>query len=106
MPLWLVIAFSKKKMVELEFPKHFEQKMRDEIAAGAVDINFREYSNYYFQVGMALAAETGNSDLRETLTQAFSGKRYDSLMTHSLSRSFIETENNYLLKIVRFKVER
>ena len=51
LPLWLALTFGKKSMVNLELPKHFERKMRDEILAGAENINLREFSQYFFEVG-------------------------------------------------------
>mmetsp|Transcript_1441 Transcript_1441/g.2346 ORF Transcript_1441/g.2346 Transcript_1441/m.2346 type:complete len:199 (-) Transcript_1441:1726-2322(-) len=85
LPLWLALGFSRKGMVSIELPKHFERKMRDEILAGAENINLREFSFYFFEVGSNLAIETGNEDLRGSLQIAFAGERFRSLMMHSLS---------------------
>lgn len=86
LPLWLALAFGKKSMVTLELPKHFERKMRDEILAGAENINLKEFSHYFFEVGSNLAIETKNEDLKTTLQIAFAGERFRSLMMRALSR--------------------
>jgi GINS complex subunit 3 len=86
LPLWLALAFGRKNMVNLELPKHFERKMRDEILAGAENINLKEFSHYFFEVGSSLAIETRNEDLKTTLQIAFAGERFRSLMMHALSR--------------------
>ena len=86
LPLWLALAFGNKNMVNLELPKHFERKMRDEILAGAENINLKEFSHYFFEVGSNLAIVTKNEDLKTTLQIAFAGERFRSLMMHSLSR--------------------
>ena len=75
-----------ENMVNLELPKHFERKMRDEILAGAENINLKEFSHYFFEVGSNLAIETKNEDLKTTLQIAFAGERFRSLMMHALSR--------------------
>jgi hypothetical protein len=75
-------------MISIELPKQYDRKMRDQISAGASNINLQEYSHFYFNVGMALAIETENADLRYTLTKAFSGDRFEALMVHALSRYF------------------
>ena len=86
LPMWLVSSLGKKRMVQMELPKHFESRMRDEIAAGAGTINFREYSQYFFAVGIKISKETGDKDLQRILCQAFCGERFESLMMRSLSR--------------------
>jgi GINS complex subunit 3 len=86
LPLWLALAFGRKNMVNLELPKHFERKMRDEILAGAENINLKEFSHYFFEVGSSLAIETKNEDLKTTLQIAFAGERFRSLMMRALSR--------------------
>lgn len=86
-PLWMCTSLASQNMVRVELPKHFERKMRDEILAGASNINFNEYSYYFFEVGMKLAKE-GNErdeDLEAILRKAFSGDRYRDLMNHCLS---------------------
>ena len=60
--------------------------MRDDLSAGASNINLRDYSHYFFEVGLAVAEEKKDDDLRVVLTKAFAGDRFDSLMVHALSR--------------------
>jgi hypothetical protein len=86
LPMWLVSALGKKRMVQMELPRHFDRRMRDEISAGAGTINFREYSQYFFTVGMKISKETNDKDLQRILCQAFCGERFQSLMMRSLSR--------------------
>lgn len=86
LPLWMAQVLSKKSMVSLELPKHFDKKMRDHIAAGAVTINLKEFSVYYYEVGMQLAQSLKDDDLRNTLRIAFTGDRYKALMVNSLMR--------------------
>jgi hypothetical protein len=83
--MWLANKFAGKRMVDLELPKHFQRKMRDEIIAGANHINLKEFSFYFFEVGLKMAEVTDDEDLKRILTKAFSGERFRDLMVHSLS---------------------
>eukprot|EP01033_Poteriospumella_lacustris_P007029 gene7029-5062_t len=71
----------------MELPKHYEHKMRDNIAASALNINLKEFSPYYFEVGMELAQHLDDADLQNTVRIAFCGDRYRSLMINALSSS-------------------
>ena len=76
-------------MVEIENPKHYGAKMRNEILAGPAAIKFRSYSKYYFEVGMKLATIPGkeeDKDLRMVIRHAYCGARYLTLMARSLSK--------------------
>lgn len=84
-PLWLSLGFLKKDMVKFELPKHFQKKMRDEIIAGAANINLKEFSFYFFEVGLKMAESMEDPDLRKHLLKAFAGDRFRDLMVHSLS---------------------
>lgn len=85
LPLWLAESLFKKSMVKTELPKHYGQKMRDEILAGALNIDLKSFSYYFFEVGIKLSKESNNKDLRRILAIAFSSDRFRSLMVHSLS---------------------
>jgi len=87
LPLWMAKTLTQKMMTTMELPKYFERRMRDNIAAGASNINLREFSSYYFEVGMQIAAEKKDKDLQDTLRIAFSGDRFRPLMVNSLSSS-------------------
>lgn len=80
LPMWMALVLSDKQMASLELPKHFERKMRDEILAGAANINLKEYSFYFFEVGSRLATQLDSRDLKEIMFKAFSGERYRELM--------------------------
>jgi hypothetical protein len=86
LPLWLARDLSRHGFVTIEMPKHYDKKMRDAIAASATGLNLREFSPYYFEVGMIIANEKRDNDLKSTLRIAFSGDRFPDLMVHSLSR--------------------
>ena len=83
LPLWLVLALN--NFVQIELPKHYNKKMRDEILAGADNINLKEFSNYFFEVGTNLAFKLDSDDLKVSLQHAFAGSRYRSLVMHALS---------------------
>lgn len=85
LPLWLSQTMSKKNMVKMELPKHFGNKMRDEIMAGAAAIGLREYSHYFYEVGLNLYKATKDNDLLTILRKAFSGDRFRPLMIQSLT---------------------
>ena len=72
--------------IDIDLPKHFGQKMRDDLSASASNINLREYSHYFFEVGLSLAMAKGDNDLRVVLTKAFAGDRFEALMVQALSR--------------------
>lgn len=86
LPLYMAKALTQRGMTEMELPKHYELKMRHNIAASALNINLKEYTPYYFEVGMELAAQLRDKDLQDTVRIAFCGDRYKSLMINALSR--------------------
>jgi hypothetical protein len=86
LPMWLALSLSKKRTVSIELPKHFDKKMREEISAGASSINFRDYSFYYFDVGMQISKELNDKDLQKNLCLAFCGEKFRALMVRALSR--------------------
>jgi GINS complex subunit 3 len=85
LPLWLAQAMASKNMVKMELPKHFGNKMRDEIMAGAAKIGLREYSHYFYEVGLHLYKATRDQDLLTILRKAFFGDRFRPLMIQSLT---------------------
>lgn len=101
LPLWMAQTLHKKKMVTMELPKHFDKKMRDNIAAGALNLNLREYSNYFFEVGMAIANTLQDEDLRDTLRIAFTGDRYRAVLANALTSA--EEDTGELANILTFK---
>jgi len=86
LPLWLAHPMTEKNMVEIEIPKHFGSRMRDAIMAGPTAVNLKEFSYYFFDVGIKICRMTKDNDLLRTLRVAFSSDRYKSLMAHTLSR--------------------
>lgn len=86
LPLYMAKALKTRNIIEMELPKHYEHKMRDNIAASALNINLKEFSPYYFEVGMELAQHLDDADLQNTVRIAFCGDRYRSLMINALSR--------------------
>lgn len=86
LPLWMATVLTTKNMTEIELPKHYGGRIREELMAGATAVNLREYSYYYFEFGLKLSKLTRDSDLRTTLKLAFAGDRYKSLMARALSR--------------------
>jgi hypothetical protein len=67
--------------------------MREEILAGGTNINLRDYSYYFFEVGLRIAKESkevrDSNELKRTLIKAFTGNRYRQLLVNSLTRFFI-----------------
>lgn len=86
LPLWLSQILAEKNMIEIELPKHYGSRIREDIMAGAIAVPLREYSFYYFEVGWKLSRLTRDNDLRKTLRIAFTGDRYRALMAKSLAK--------------------
>ena len=86
LPLWLAQEMAERHMVEVEIPKHFGSRMRDEIMAGPSSIKLKEFSFYFFEVGLKLCRITRDLDLRRTLRAAFCGDRYRELLVRALSK--------------------
>lgn len=86
LPLWLAQSLREKNMVELQLPKHYRTKMRDAITAGAASVDLREYSFYFYDVGIRLSRLLRDEDLLRTLRRAFCGERFRDLLVHSLAR--------------------
>jgi GINS complex subunit 3 len=86
LPLWLAKALSHKDYVKIELPKHYGSKMRDAILAGAAPINLKDFSHYYFEIGLQLATLLDDEDLRRTMKDAFTGDRFKNLLLYSLTK--------------------
>ena len=90
LPFWLAkvfigIAPGGEYLINADIPKHYGQKMRNEIKAGPKTINFKEYSFYYFESGILLANLLGDEQLLESFRKAFAGARYKDLVARALS---------------------
>jgi len=86
LPLWIANILAEKSAVQIELPKHFGKRMREDIRAGPEAIKLRDFSFYYFEVGLRLGAITEDSDLMMTLRQAISGDRFKTVTYHTLFR--------------------
>ena len=86
LPLWLAKHLSRMSIAELELPKHYGSKMRDAIMAGAAPINLKDFSYYYFDVGLELSKIKEDLDLQRSLRAAFSGDRFRNLLLFTLSK--------------------
>jgi hypothetical protein len=95
LPLWLGEHFHKKSVVELEAPKHFGSKMQEEMKAGAAAINLREFSYYFFEVGLRISDIKANKELQRRLRDAFVGDRYRNLTVRSLTQGGMEDISAY-----------
>ena len=73
-------------MIEIEIPKHFGPKMRDELRSSATHLNLRDFSHYFFDIGLRISLITKDNDLRQTLRSAFCGDRFKALISHSLTK--------------------
>jgi GINS complex subunit 3 len=86
LPLWLAQMLSEKNMIEIELPKHYGSRIREDIMAGATAVPLREYSYYYFEVGWKLSRLMRDADLRKTLRIAFTGERYKALLARAMAK--------------------
>lgn len=86
LPLWLATTLTEKNMVDIELPKHYGSRIREDIMAGASAVPLREYSFYYFEVGWKISRLLRDTDLRKTLRIAFTGDRYKSLMARAMAK--------------------
>jgi hypothetical protein len=87
LPFWLGQELEARKYIKIETPKFYGLKMRDELRAGAESINLREFSYYYFEMGIRLAIALRDDDLLRNLRQAFVGERYRKIMVRALAQS-------------------
>ena len=86
LPLWLANTLAEKQIVQMELPKHFGIRMREDIRAGPEAIRLRDFSFYFFEVGLKLGAVTQDHNLLMTLRQAISGDRFKAVTYHTLFR--------------------
>ena len=84
LPLWLAKDLAQLNFVRIELPKHYGSKMRDAIFAGAAPINLKDFSHYYFDVGLDLATLLDDDDLRKAMRDAFTGDRFKNLLLYTL----------------------
>ena len=59
--------------------------MRDELNSSST-INLRDFSHYFFDVGLKLSHMTKDEDLKRTIRTSFSGERFKTLTAHSLTK--------------------
>ncbi len=85
LPLWLADALSKKGIVEIEIPKHFGPKVRDELSSSST-LNLRDFSHYFFEIGLNFGRIKKDDDLIRTMRMTFCGDRFNKLLAHSVSR--------------------
>lgn len=97
LPMWLATELSTKGMVDVEMPKHFGPKMREELQSSS-DINVRDFSPYFFDVGLKLSKLSRDDDLVRTLKAALCGHRYTALLAHALS-NFQDDAVDYMYKL-------
>eukprot|EP00752_Nemacystus_decipiens_P004561 g4163.t1 len=93
-PLWMARPLAGKGMVDLDLPKHYTDRFREQLEAGPGAVNLRERCPFYYEVGVALAALTGDQRLQDTLLMVFSGERFKSLLDCSLN-SLNEDVNSF-----------
>ena len=86
LPVWLAKGLVEKGIVRMEIPKHYQRRMREEIKAGPEAIKLRDFSFYFFEVGLLVARVTEDDDLLRTLRQAMSADRFKTLTVRTLFR--------------------
>ncbi|CAM9848663.1 unnamed protein product [Choristocarpus tenellus] len=84
-PLWMARYLYFKAMVDLELPKHYTEKFREQLDAGPGAVNLREKSKYYYEIGGVLAGLLNDRKLQDTLLVVFSGDRFRRLLDCSLN---------------------
>ena len=104
-PMWLGEQLESNRMVAINPPKHFGKKMRDEMRAGAASVNLREFSYYFFDVGLHLAHISHDDVLRDTLEKAFTGDRYRTLTVHSLTPGTNDDASEYSQSLTSSELE-
>lgn len=72
--------------MELELPRGFGPRVRDDIFAGPASVKLREFSYYYFEMGIKISSLMNDANLVEILKMAFCGERYKILTSRALSR--------------------
>ncbi len=71
-------------MIEVDYPKHYGSRIRNEIMAGPGAVRYRDYSIYYFDVGLKLSYIKKDTDLLKILKNAITGDRFNALTIRSL----------------------
>lgn len=90
LPLWLGKGLMVKNVVDMEIPKHFGKKMREEIRAGPEAIRLREFSFYFFETGLQLANAKNDRELLQVLRMAMAKERFKMLAVRTLFRYALE----------------
>lgn len=93
LPIWMSRQLSDKNMVDVHNPKHYGNRMRNEIVAGPNSVRFRDFSYYFFEAGIHLASLKKSQDdledkkdLVRNLRFGFSGERFANLLVRALSK--------------------
>ena len=75
-----------KNLVELDLPRGFGPRVRDDIYAGPASVKLKEFSFYYFEIGIRISKLMRDFNLVGILKMAFCGERYKILTSRALSR--------------------
>lgn len=70
LPLWLAYELHQRRIVDVELPRHFGPKLQARLQAGPCEVNLRDRSADYFEVGFRLGGLLDDGDLCASLRTA------------------------------------
>uniref|UniRef100_A0A6S8AHR6 GINS subunit domain-containing protein n=1 Tax=Aureoumbra lagunensis TaxID=44058 RepID=A0A6S8AHR6_9STRA len=99
LPLWLASKLHERNIVEIQTPKIFDKEIQKRIDSGALSVDLRNLSPYYFTVGNKIATLTKDDQLRKCLRAAMAGERYEKILDWSQNAA-AHTDIDSLLEIL------
>ncbi|KAJ3166181.1 hypothetical protein HK101_011978 [Irineochytrium annulatum] len=86
LPFWLVEKLA--NIVEIEIPKCYRPRVRNDITASAISVNICDLCPYFFRYGAKIVNLVDDPDLAQVLVLAFS-YRLSHIATHIYSSTFV-----------------
>lgn len=78
--------FTQKNLVNIELPKGYGIRVRNDILAGPASVRLRDFSYYYFELGFRISELLNDENLLGILRMALCGERFTTLISRALSR--------------------
>ncbi|KAI8853047.1 hypothetical protein BC829DRAFT_383628 [Chytridium lagenaria] len=85
LPFWLAEPLASENLVEIEYPRCFRPRIRNDIIASPIAINIQEQCPFFYHLGSKLVQLVDDLSLSQILSMAYS-TRLVTVMEHAQSQ--------------------